>query len=958
MATNANKDQLEAINQTEGPVLIIAGPGSGKTFTLIERIIKLIQKKNATPESLMVVTFTEKAARELETRISNRLAELNINFNLHEMYVGTFHAICLRFLEEFRDHTRLKRNFIMLDPFDQQYLVFQKWWNDYRQIKNIDLLATERAIWRKAQQVSSYINKVTEEAIDTENLTNDDDPRMQVLASCYELYQGHLLALNALDFSGIQYELYELLKNNASVKRELQAKLKFIMVDEYQDTNTIQELILNKLINSKNNICVVGDDDQGLYRFRGATIRNIFEFPKKFKKNSPKQVKLSINYRSHPGIINFYNTWMTDHDWSAPKGKVFRYIKDMQPSEKKFANTPSVVSVDSDDLDTWPNEILQFLLHLRKNGLNNWNQVAFLFRSVNNPNVRKLSNYLESNGIPVYSPRSNMYFDRIEVRLIIGAYLSIFPSYINIRQGNSSYANPIWDYYDNECEALFDAELLKSENKKLAKFISTLKDNHSQLTDNTDYAFIKLFYQLISHPLFGDFLSEHAMNGPDKGRAQRNLSKFSTFLSKFEYLHNINNVFIPKYFDANIKKFFNDYLPYLKDGGIDEYEEDEEYAPSGCVSFLTIHQSKGLEYPVVVVGSLWDKPNDRPDSVKEYIDENLILDGAFEPRGRITGFDFKRLYYTAFSRAQNLLVLSWGNRPGSAWPIPGREFRSHVSNLPGWDSKKINYKIINFEKVKEINLKKQYSFTSDILVYEKCPEQYRLFKELEFSPVRISPMLFGTLVHQTIEDIHKSILRGDEGHINEENITYWFEVNYELLSKSSRISLAPNTKKAALDQVLNYANREKENWNLIKAAELEISLVKPSYVLVGSVDLLKGVGDTVEIVDFKSEAQSDDDSGRNSGQYQRQLEIYAHLVEEKTGKKVSKMHLYYTGTKNDKPYVTFERNSENIGKTVAAFDSVVQKIESKNYAMNCRPIKVCNDCDFKGYCNNKWDKKV
>jgi len=953
-----NNAQLEAINQTEGPVLIIAGPGSGKTFTLIERIINLILEKNVTPDSMMVVTFTEKAAKELQTRISNRLGELKINFDLHEMYLGTFHGVCLRFLDEFRDHTRLKRNFIVLEPFDQQYLIFQKWWNFYKVIQNIDLLITEKAVWKKSQQIANYINKVTEEAINIESLLADDDPRMHALASCCELYLEHLIEQNALDFSRIQYEFYELLISSKDVEDALRSKLKYIMVDEYQDTNAIQELILNSLKNKENNLCVVGDDDQGLYRFRGATIRNIFEFPKKFPKAPPKRVNLSINYRSHPDIINFYNGWMDDHDWKAPKGKVYRYQKNMEPCKQEFSDGTTVVSVNSDNLQEWPQEIHKFLLTLRKNGLEDWNQIAFLFRSVNNPNVRNLSNYLESVGIPVYSPRSNMYFDRPEIKLIVGAYLSIFPNYKNIRQGNSSFENPVWNYYDFECENLFQNELGKTQNKGLAKFIFELSKKHKHLEGNTDYAFIRLFYQLISHSLFANFLSDEAMKGPDKGRAQRNLSKFSTFLSKFEYLHNVNNVFIPKYFDSNIKKFFNDYLPYLKDGGIDEYEEEEEYAPSGCISFLTIHQSKGLEYPIVVVGSLWDKPNDRPDDVKEYIDENILVDGNFEPRQRITGFDFKRLYYTAFSRAQNLLVLSWGVRHGGAWPIPGKEFVKHVSYIPKWDSQEINYKKINFEKVKKINLKKQYSFTSDILLYEKCPEQYRLFKELEFSPVRISPMLFGTLVHQTIEDIHKSILKGEESCVNEKNISNWFEENYDLLSKSSRISLAPNTKKAALDQVLNYAEREKNNWNLVSDAELEIALVKPNYVLVGSVDLLKGKGDTVEIVDFKSEALPDGSIGSNADQYKRQLEIYAHLVEEKIGKKVSKMHLYYTGSKDEKPYVTFERDSEGIEKTVIKFDSVVQKIESKDYKMISRPIKICADCDFKGYCNNNWSKTV
>lgn len=958
MNRNPNQSQKEAIEQTEGPVLIIAGPGSGKTFTLIERIIKLIKEKDLLPESMLVVTFTEKAARELETRISNRLGELKINFDLHEMYIGTFHGVCLRFLEEYREHTRLKRNFVVLEPFDQQYLIFQKWWSSYKNIENIDLLITEKAIWKKSQQIASYINKVTEEAINIESLLVDEDSRMKALASCCLLYQEHLVEQNALDFSGIQSEFYELLISNKDIECAIRNKLKYIMVDEYQDTNTIQEFILNRLKDNKNNVCVVGDDDQGLYRFRGATIRNIFEFPKKFPKNPPKQVKLSINYRSHPDIINFYNSWMDDHDWSAPKGKVFRYVKEMQPCERDFTSVPSVIALNSDDLDEWPEEVYRFLLNLKKCGLEDWNQIAFLFRSVNNPNVRNLSNYLESVGIPVYSPRSNMFFDRQEIKLIIGAYLLIFPKYKDIRQGNSSYENPVWTYYDFQCEQLLTEELKKDQNKELAKYISKLRDKHESLTENTDYAFIRLFYQLISYSLFANFLSEESMKGPDKGRAQRNLSKFSNFLSKFEYLHNISNVFIPKYFDSNIKKFFNDYLPYLKDGGIDEYEEDEEYAPSGCVSFLTIHQSKGLEYPVVVVGSLWDRPNDRPDEVKEYIDNNVLTVGAFEPRHRITGFDFKRLYYTAFSRAQNLLVLSWGGRQGGSWPIPGKEFTKHLSNLLKWDSNTINYKRIKFERVKEINLKKQYSFTSDILLYEKCPEQYRLFKELEFSPVRISPMLFGTLVHQTIEDIHKAILNGCESQISNENIAIWFEENYDLLSKSSRISLAPTTKKAALDQVLNYAEREKNNWKLVADAELEITLVKPNYVLAGSVDLIRGKGDTVEIVDFKSEALSEGSVGSHIDQYRRQLEIYAHLVEEKIGKKVSKMHLYYTGSKDEKPYVTFERNSNNIDQTVLAFDSVVQKIESKDYRMSSRPIKICSDCDFKAYCNNKMEVKV
>src|SRR5579872_3237590 len=131
----ANTAQLEAANTTEGPVLIIAGPGSGKTFTLVERVVNLVTNHRAAPENLLVVTFTEKAARELKTRISNRLAELQVSFNLSEMYLGTFHSICLRILEEHREFTKLKRSFTVLDQFDQQFLIY-KHLSDFRAVEN------------------------------------------------------------------------------------------------------------------------------------------------------------------------------------------------------------------------------------------------------------------------------------------------------------------------------------------------------------------------------------------------------------------------------------------------------------------------------------------------------------------------------------------------------------------------------------------------------------------------------------------------------------------------------------------------------------------------------------------------------------------------------------------------------------------------------------------------------
>ena len=239
-------------------------------------------------------------------------------------------------------------------------------------------------------------------------------------------------------------------------------------------------------------------------------------------------------------------------------------------------------------------------------------------------------------------------------------------------------------------------------------------------------------------------------------------------------------------------------------------------------------------------------------------------------------------------------------------------------------------------------------------MFENCAEQYRFFKELEFAAIRESPMLFGTLVHQTIEDIHKTVLRGEESSITFDTIKGWFSANYAMLSKKERVYLAPSSQQAALLHVLRYYERENGNWDRIKEAEVEISLVKDQYILKGSVDLIRGEQGTVEIIDFKSEKKPDMEKDRERlRQYQSQLEVYAHLVEERTGQKVSRMHLYYTGEDGGNPYVSFHKDDRAIGKTIARFDDIVARIERQDYGIASRPAKLCQSCDMRAYCDNK-----
>lgn len=956
--SSANPHQLQAIQATDGPVLIIAGPGSGKTFTLVERIIYLITHKGVSPESLFVVTFTEKAARELTTRISNRLNELDIKFNLNEMYLGTFHSICLRLLEDHREFTRLKRSFTLFDQFDQQYFLYQRI-NEFRPITDAQLVMGEdqSGRWAQSEQLLKLLNKVSEEALDVNVLEAAPDPEVRALAACFKKYQELLLENNCLDFSGIQYEALQLLSNHPEVLEQVRSTLSYLMVDEYQDTNTIQERILSLLMGDRKNLCVVGDDDQGLYRFRGATIRNILEFPALFAKGECKQITLTTNYRSHPRIIEFYNWWMQGQIWEVGE-KRFRFAKTIEARDDEFPDTATVVRLAAsdakDDKSNWHAEVLAFLTTLREQGdLSDWNQVAFLFRSVKSDRAVALAQFLEENNIPVYSPRSNMYFDREEVRLMIGALIFLFPQFPKVRQWAEGAHLAIWDYYDQGCFKSFTDELRKPENKRLLDWARPLAKRHLVMAHNTDYAFSGLFYQLLQFPLFSRYLTEEAVHGADKGRAARNLATFSQLLTKFEYLHYVS-VLNPEYIEKNIRDLFNQFLRFLYDGGINEYEDDSEYAPKGCVSFLTIHQSKGLEFPVVICCSLEAVPRKQHTALDELLEEGDYLSKpSFEPMEHTKSFDFRRLFYTAFSRAQNLLVLAAQEKEGRG-RSPSKYFDDYFYGVPSWRDASFDVTALKFEQVKEINLKREYSFTSHITLFENCAEQYRFFKELEFNPIRAGAQLFGTLVHQTIEDIHKAVLRGEEATLSAEQIHAWLTINYQYLSKSERQFLAPQTLKAVEGHVMRYYEREDGNWDRIKEAEVDISLVKDQYILKGSVDLIRGENDTVEIIDFKSEKKPDMEKDRERlKQYQHQLEVYAHLVEERTGQKVSKMHLYYTGVDGGNPYVTFTKDDRSIGTTIARFDDIVNRIECHNYQMTSRPAKLCQDCDMRAYCDNK-----
>lgn len=938
-----SNEQREAVETTEQPLLIIAGPGSGKTFTLTERIAHILLTKDVEPENIFISTFTEKAAKEIQTRISNKILEYDLKVNINDFYIGTLHSIFLELIDEHLEDSIFKRNYSVLDDFDQKFYIYRNIYRFFKEVPELEEFVSKKSNWDKAAILIEIFNKFTEENIDTAELRESEDEELLAYAKAYDLYYTMMIDDNNIDFGLIEKEFYRLITENSDVLEAIQNKIEYFMIDEYQDTNTLQELILLKLSQKSRKICVVGDDDQSLYRFRGATVRNILEFQKKFP--GCAVVRLETNYRSHKKIIDFYNEYINEVQWEAD-GVSFRHKKKISPpKDKEFPEYPAVLKMMAEGEELWHQEVLSFIEHMRESGaLEDLNQITFLANSVKNERIRSLIEFLEANDIPVFSPRSDFYFEREEIRLLVGFLLIIFKRYIDAyRRGEIYETRTIKDYYIQRCLTAAKSYLKQSQDEELLQFVRVQAKIYTQIDKgkSTDDNITSLIYKLVQFEPFASFLSGNSL-------ATRNLSMFIDLTVKFERYYNVS-VLSEKKLDKILKDYFSVFLHYLYQGGISEYEDAEVLAPSGAISFMTIHQSKGMEFPITIVTGLHNKPRSQHSELDDKLKPFKQKD-EFEPYEKIAEYDYARLYYTAFSRAQNLLILSDTIRPRGSWPIPSKALEPTVLKLPDWKTEEFLNAKIELAEVKKASISHEYSFTSDIALYENCPLQYKFYRELEFKPARSGTIIFGTLVHQTIEDIHTESLKSGFEPIPEWRIEEWLNTNYNLLVLKENAYLDKGALKAAYKHVLNYYRRNQSKLREIVAAEVDISVLRKDYILKGVIDLIRGKDDTVEIVDFKATKKPKDLKKGRLEIYKRQLEVYAHIVEEKYGKPVSKMHLYYTGETEGDPKISYVKNTSAIDKTLQSFDRVVEKIEKRDYDLEARPLDLCRECDFRHYC--------
>jgi len=923
----ADKEKQKAVFETDGPTLIIAGPGTGKTYTLVLRTLFLILSGKAKPSEIILTTFTEKSSFELRDRLSLFSKRLGEKLNIHELVTGTIHGICDNFNSTYIKQTPLKKNYTVLDdltcslfinehfdeiiePFHDGEKYFGRW----------------KGKWDTISRIKTFYDKITEELIDPDNLENSKDEFLNLLGESYSIYRDLLFENNRVDFSFQQRIFYDLLQQKV-IRNKIASSIKYMLIDEYQDTNFIQEQIALTLVKPHNNLCVVGDEDQALYRFRGATVRNILEFETHFKKCS--RVKLLENFRSHETIIEHYNTFMQQVDWTNSDSTVqFRYPdKEVVPAKTTVSpDYPAVFCIWADSPEEEAKRFADMVEYLLKNKvIADPSDVALLLRSVKLEHSAPFINALENKNIKAFCPRAKAYFENDEVKILIACYALIF------------------DFTGNDLDNFAHKDIVyegiqmlgKFASKPLGVYLKRMNDSITSLSpdESLDEIASDLLFQLFAYSPFSEFLKDE--------NAARNLSQFSSLISSFMTYYHMpmitgKNKIALKY------RLFNSFFNLLFNSGQNEYEDENNPIPKGYVQIMTIHQSKGLEFPVVVVGSL-----DKQYSVNKQTDRFLspfYKREVFEPENRITQFDHARLFYVAFSRPQKILVLLTSTQPKGI-------FETVWEGLDQWPHvKKETLKAQRFKSKSPYIPKKSLSLTSHINVYETCPRQYQFYKEFEFTPSRTGQVLFGTLVHETIEDIHRRVL--DYEKVNEEIIAADFENNYKGLLANGHRPLGLKPKEGALRHAINYFQNNQELLDRVIATEIDVSYEKDDYIINGKVDLLLGKDDKLEVLDFKSQ-QRPNANDKVLQKYKYQLHVYAHILKERYNKDPERLYLYWTAEDNRKDALMEIEYDEKLVKAAGKhFDEVARYIINKDFEIINMPdkTKVCKECDFKHFC--------
>ncbi len=560
---NLNDKQYEAVVNTEGPCLVIAGAGSGKTKVLTHKIAYLIGEKNVKPWDILAITFTNKAANEMKTRVENLVGDI-----AKDMWIGTFHSICVRILRKQIDRLGFDSSFIIFDTSDQKTLIKQ-----IIKSQNLDdKLYSDKSI---QYEISNAKNDMLEP--DSYRAKVKGDFRKEKIAEIYHIYQKKLKENNAIDFDDIINFTIKILMDNPDLLEYYSGKFKYVLVDEYQDTNKAQFTLVSLLASKYGNITVVGDNDQGIYSFRGADITNILNFEKDFP--GTRIIKLEQNYRCTQNILNIANEVIKNNET--------KYEKKLW-TDNDLGNKPKIFRGDNEYDEA--NYIVRQINSLKIEEYYKYSDFAILYRM--NSQSRSIEDILRREDIPYKIVGGLKFYERKEIKDII-AYLRLIQNtsdnlsltrIINEPKrgiGKTSLDN-IEDLSASNGISMF--EIIKRADEfglnrifaNTREFISVIEELKSK-KDN-----IKIS-DLIKETLnkTGYTRALELENTVEAETRIQNLDEFLTVAIEFE--------------EESADNSLSEFLEGITlSSDLDGMEDSED-----SVTLMTLHSAKGLEFPVV-----------------------------------------------------------------------------------------------------------------------------------------------------------------------------------------------------------------------------------------------------------------------------------------------------------------------------------------------------------------------
>lgn len=914
------KDQKRAIEKHDSHLRIIACAGSGKTSTVAGKVEFLLNPKNGlnvSPKNIIAFTYTEKAAGELKNKILKFIKsqpELQDVRGLADMYVGTIHGWCLKALQE-NEYDYQK--FSVLDEIKLRLFVDKNY--DRIGMKEITKIGNPGIEMRRYADTKRFIqimNIIRESELEKVLPPN--------IALAKEKYEKVLKTNSYFDFTMIMTEALERLNTGTPLFNKINNELKYLIVDEYQDINPIQEKLIKRLHEVSNaKVAVVGDDDQNIYQWRGSNNSYIQNFLNTYKPST--EIILNENFRSSKGITSLAESVISRN---------IRLEKKMVSAEKQdFVKNEDILYNEFQTIDEENNFIAQTINDLiglpfkedgKERGLD-FSDFAILLRAWSK--TKDIVKVLDRLNVPYITAGVNQLFEVSEVKASLGIF-----RFLN----NDISVDELIQLWNDIPHNSLDQESLR-------KGINKLKDSTPEKSVDKNN---KPIWAYNLQQIYWDFLENAEINENSFSNSARseiimfNLGKFSQVINDYEEI-NFNSSF-PKFHLENFLNFIlfaaRDYYP---EGWL-----NNPYKTPSAIQIMTIHQAKGLEFPVVFIPGL--NKNYFPSKGKGGLTEWHFLDSTvIKNQSRYLGSieDERRLFYVAMTRAKKFLFISRAPDPNNQLYRRPSQFVDEISrsevivnNRPNFKDKR---KISPEPREQTVSLTLNFSVLKDFF---ECQYRFKLVSMYGFSYPLDQRMGYGKSMHNSLMEIHKRIRLGDE--ISEEEIkTITDRQSYfPYLGTSTILS---EMKQKVEEKVIEYFRINKDSLKSIQFVEQEIQLSLDEGILVsGRIDLIKKKLNEnkfeTTIIEFKSKTEA-----QSKNLTIEQLNLYALGHRELTGEKADYIQIYDLETnKQDPPiflnHIHLKEIYSKIKNAAATIKS--QKFEKRNEK------KVCNDCLQKKVC--------